>query len=93
MGGFQWHAISRSSNWTASLSGFGRAVTAQIKKLLLSLPSSSLKAMARVKLPPAGSQLILGLIPVVLGICSTLVSEERQIHGADREPTRPEQMK
>lgn len=49
--------------------------------------------MARVKLPPAGSQLILGLIPVALGICSTLVSEERQIYSARQEPNRAEQTK
>lgn len=93
MGGFQWHAISCSSNWTASLPGFSRAVTAQIKKLLLSFPSFLLKAMARVRLPPAGSQVTLGLISVALGICSTLVSEERRVHDADQEPTTAEQMK
>lgn len=74
-------------------SGFSRAVTLQIKELLLSLPSSFLKAMVRVKLPPAGSQPIFGLIPVVLEICRTLVSAERQIHGASQEPTRAEQKK
>lgn len=35
------------------LSGFSRAAAAQSKKLLLSLPSSSLEAMGRVQLPPA----------------------------------------
>lgn len=92
MGGFQWHAISCSSNQIARLSGFSRAVIVQIKELLLCLPSF-LKAMVRVKLPPAASQFILVLIPVELGICSTHVSEERQIHGAaGPEPTRAEQM-
>lgn len=72
-------------------SGFSRAVTAQIKKLH-SPPSSSLKAMGRFKLPPAGCQLIPGLIPVMLGI-STLVSEERQVHGVRQELTRAVQGK
>lgn len=34
-----------------------------------------------------------GLIPVVLVICSTLVSEERRIDGAGQELTRAEQKK
>lgn len=92
MGGFQWHAISCSSDWTASLSGFNKDVTAQIKKLLLSPPSSFLKAMGRIKLPPFGSQLILGLIPMMLGI-STLVSDERQVHSVRQELTRAVQGK
>lgn len=49
--------------------------------------SSSLKAMGRIKLPPAGSQLILGLIPACWG------SEERQVQGVRQELTRAVQGK
>lgn len=36
----------------------------RLRNCCFSPPSSSLKAMERIKLPPAGSQIILGLIPI-----------------------------
>lgn len=85
MGGFQWHAISCSSNWTASLSGFSRAVTAQIKKLLLSPHPPPWKPWRELNCHQLG---VSSSWPhSCLGI-STLVSEEQQVHGVRQELTR-----